>query len=60
MATLAVTCSMASLPSGIGPIDPPALALVSLLLTIVALLVCWIPARQVMTVDPLVAPPHEY
>ncbi len=46
---------LTSLLYGVHPHDPPTFALVPLLLAIVALLACWLPARRATLVDPLVA-----
>jgi putative ABC transport system permease protein len=50
---------MTSLLFGVGPADPLTFAGIALLLTIVASLACWIPARRATKVDPLTALRHE-
>lgn len=53
--SLAASRALSSLLYEIGPTDPPTLALTALLLSGVALLACWFPARRAARVDPLEA-----
>jgi putative ABC transport system permease protein len=55
VASLALTRTMKNLLFGVAAADPLTYGAIALLLTLVALFACWIPARQATKVDPIIA-----
>lgn len=54
-ASLALARFLASLLFRVGPADPVTIAAVAVLLTVVALVACWLPARRATRIAPTVA-----
>jgi len=59
VAALGLTRLMSSMLFGVSPTDPLTYVSVAIILILVALLACYIPARRAMQVDPLVALRYE-
>jgi putative ABC transport system permease protein len=59
LGSLAMTSVLAGMLYGVTPTDAPTFAAVSLLMTVVALLACYVPARRATRVDPMIALRYE-
>jgi ABC-type antimicrobial peptide transport system permease subunit len=59
LASWAATRAISKLLIGVSASDPWSYAVVSLALSAVALLACWLPARRALKVEPMVALRHE-
>jgi predicted permease len=59
IAASALARTMGGLLAGVRPSDPATYITVAMLLSVVGLVACWIPARRAMRVDPMFAVRHE-
>jgi putative ABC transport system permease protein len=57
--SLALVGFLRSLVFGVTITDPATFLVASVVLTVVAMLACWVPSRKVVSVDPIIALRHE-